>query len=401
MTLQDRKFLLLSPRRAAISRFVTLRSIRRQWLINCTPVDASVHVSHGYADMSITAVVGAQYGGEGKGKICAYLALHDRVSVVIRCGGSNSGHTIEWKGRRYALRQVPAGFVNPDTRLLIAAGAIVDPDLFRDEVHLCQLRPTQIGIDRNAGVLEKCDADRELALGLRDRLGSTTVGMGSAVGRRVLRDPTFRRAADMPELSRFVVCTLDELLAADREGRTILVEGTQGYGLSLYHSDAWPFCTSRDTTANSFLGEVGLGSRDVEVILALRTYPIRVGGNSGPLPGEISWQEVQRRSGYPHEISERTTVTQRLRRVGEFDWEMLERAVAANAPSWLAVHGTDYLTFSNRAARSSADLSLETVQFIELLGRRTGVPVGFLSTGPDVTEMIDLRERSSGAPMNG
>ncbi|MBI2916790.1 MAG: adenylosuccinate synthetase [Chloroflexi bacterium] len=341
--------------------------------------------------MSVTVVVGGQFGGEGKGKICAHLALAGDVDFMVRCGGPNSGHTVHLGDIRYQLRQVPAGFVNPRTRLLLAAGALIDPRVFLREVELCGLRDSRVGIDGNAGVIEESDVEAEQALALRERLGSTGTGVGSAVSRRVLRDPGFRLAKDVPELRPFTTCVRDELVAAVERGCTIVVEGTQGFGLSLYHASEWPYRTSRDTTAHSFLGEVGLGVREFEVIMAIRTYPIRVGGNSGPLLGEITWEELRRRSGYPFEIAEYTTTTGRLRRVAEFNWDVVEQAVAANAPSCLALHGADYLDYRNKSATSFQQLTSDTLRFIRQLEDRLGVPVRFIGTGPRDDECVDRR----------
>jgi len=341
--------------------------------------------------MSVTVVVGGQYGSEGKGKICAHLAVTGGVDLMVRCGGPNSGHTVQTDGRLYELRQVPTGFVNPSTRLLLAAGALINPALFLSEVELCQLDPTRIGVDVNVAVIEGSDVETEHSESLRARLGSTGVGVGAAVSRRVLRSPNLRLAADVPELKPFLTHTSDEVSDAVRKGRSVVVEGTQGFGLSLYHTELWPFCTSRDTTAHSFLGEVGLGVRDFEVIMAIRTYPIRVGGNSGPLPSELTWEEVRHRSGYPHSIEEYTTTTKRLRRVADFSWDVIDRAVAANSPTQLAVHGLDYLDFSNKLAKSFADLTDQAKDFISALEERTEVPVTLVGTGPDIDEIIDLR----------
>jgi len=341
--------------------------------------------------MPVTVVVGGQYGSEGKGKVCAHLALTDSVDVMVRCGGPNSGHTVQTDGSLYELRQVPTGFVNPATRLLLAPGALIDPPLFLQEVKLCRLDPDRIGIDVNAGIIEPSDANVERSENLRARLGSTGVGVGAAVSRRVLRNPDFRLASDVPELKPFLTRVSHEVSTADRNGRSVVVEGTQGFGLSLYHTELWPFCTSRDTTAHSFLGEVGLGVRDFEVIMAIRTYPIRVGGNSGPLPDEITWDEVSRRSGYPHSVEEYTTTTKRLRRVAEFGWDVVARAVAANSPTQLAVHGVDYLDFTNKSAKAFADLTGKAKDLIASLSKRTGVPVTLVGTGPALDEIIDLR----------
>lgn len=346
--------------------------------------------------MTVTVVVGGQYGSEGKGKICAHLALTDSVDLMVRCGGPNSGHTVQRDGDVYELRQVPAGFVSRKTRLLLAPGALIDPTVLLSEVELCQLDPDRIGIDVNAGIVERRDAETEGSENLRVRLGSTGVGVGAAVSRRVLRNPDFRLASDVPELKPFLTRVSDEVSAAVHLGRSVVVEGTQGYGLSLYHTERWPYCTSRDTTAHSFLGEVGLGVRDFEVIMAVRTYPIRVGGNSGPLSGEITWEEVRQRSGYPHPVDEYTTTTKRLRRVAKFSWDVVERAVAANAPTQLAVHGVDYLDYSNRYVKSFVELTNGARNFVTSLTERTGVPVTLIGTGPGVEELIDLRRIPKG-----
>ena len=93
--------------------------------------------------MPVTVVVGGQYGSEGKGKVCAHLAMTGKVDCMVRCGGPNSGHTVDVGGQRYQLRQVPAGFINPGTRLLIAPGALVNPQVFLDEVEICGLDPSR------------------------------------------------------------------------------------------------------------------------------------------------------------------------------------------------------------------------------------------------------------------
>ncbi|MXW29905.1 MAG: adenylosuccinate synthetase [Chloroflexi bacterium] len=341
--------------------------------------------------MPVTVVVGGQYGSEGKGKICAHLALTDRVDFMVRCGGPNSGHTVDVRGERYALKQVPSGFVNPETRLLVAAGALVNPRIFMEEVEQCGLSPGRVGIDENAAVIEEADITTEQTLDLRGRLGSTGTGVGAAVGRRVLREGDFRQAKDHPDLAPFTTSVREELASATRMGSNIVVEGTQGFGLSLYHARKWPYRTSRDTTAHSFLGEVGLGVRDFDVVMAIRTFPIRVAGDSGPLEHEVTWEDVQTLSGYPVAISEYTTTTKRLRRVARFDWGIVEEAIRANAPTQLALHGADYIDFKNRSVSCYDNLTPSARAFIEEIETRTAVPVSFIGTGPTNEDIIDKR----------
>ena len=341
--------------------------------------------------MPVTVVVGGQYGSEGKGKICAHLAMTDRVDYMVRCGGPNSGHTVDVRGERYELKQVPSGFVSPDTRLLVAAGALVNPRIFLEEVEFCGLSPARVGIDGNAAVIEEADIATEQTLDLRGRLGSTGSGVGAAVGRRVLRERDFRQAKDHPDLAPFTTSVREELGSAMRMDSNIVVEGTQGFGLSLYHARKWPYRTSRDTTAHSFLGEVGLGVRDFEVVMAIRTFPIRVAGDSGPLEHEVTWKDVQTLSRYPVEIAEYTTTTKRLRRVARFDWSIVEEAIAANAPTRIALHGADYIDFKNRSVDRYEDLTSPTRAFVEEIERRTQVAVSFIGTGPTNEEIIDRR----------
>ena len=341
--------------------------------------------------MPVTVVVGGQYGSEGKGKICAHLALTDDIDYMVRCGGPNSGHTVDVARKRYELKQVPAGFINPRTRLLIAAGALVNPTIFMDEVELCGLDSTRIAIDENAAVIEDADVATECALDLRGRLGSTGSGVGAAVSRRVLREGNFRRAKDHPLLAPFTTSVQGELVSAMKRSLHIVVEGTQGFGLSLYHAREWPYRTSRDTTAHSFLGEVGLGIRDFEVIMAVRTFPIRVAGDSGPLEHEVTWEDVKTLSGYPYVVQEYTTTTKRLRRVARFDWGVVDAAISANSPSHIALHGVDYVDYSNRSMMCYDHLGRPARAFVEEVEGRTEIPVSFIGTGPTNEEIIDRR----------
>ena len=84
--------------------------------------------------MPTTVVVGGQFGSEGKGKVCAHLALRGDADIMVRCGGPNSGHTVQTKQQTHRLRQIPSGFINPDTMLMIAPGALLDPRIFLREV---------------------------------------------------------------------------------------------------------------------------------------------------------------------------------------------------------------------------------------------------------------------------
>jgi len=175
--------------------------------------------------------------------------------------------------------------------------------------------------------------------------------------------------------------TWDVLEKAYARGDKILLEGTQGTGLSLYHGE-YPFVTSRDTTIGGCLSEAGIcPSRVRKAVMVCRTYPIRVqdpiNGTSGRLSQEISWKVVAERSKIPLEQlvkTEKTSTTKRDRRVSEFDWVQLRKASALNAPTDIALTFTDYLDRRNETARRYEQLQPETIKFIEELERVAPAP---------------------------
>jgi adenylosuccinate synthase len=173
--------------------------------------------------------------------------------------------------------------------------------------------------------------------------------------------------------------------------RAVLLEGTQGTGLSLHHG-AYPYVTSRDVTAGTLCGEAGVGPTAVsEVILVIRTYPIRVGGPSGPLRDEIDWETVTRESGSRERIIEYTTVTHRPRRVGRFEMRAVEAAAQLNGATQIALTFVDYIDARNRDIVEYELLSKTAREFIDAVEAHTQLPVTLLSTGPDTSAMIDRR----------
>ena len=340
--------------------------------------------------MPLTVVVGGQFGSEGKGKVTSYLALRDNVDVVVRCGGPNSGHTVDVDGQRYELRSLPAGFINPGTRLLLAAGCLINPEILLTEIKNTGINPRRVGVDRHAGIISPIEGEEEEKLHLRDRLGSTLSGTGIGVANRVLRSPHFKLAKDMPELEEYLTDVSEEVNVVLDKGGKVLIEGTQGFGLSLYHSPHYPYATSRDTTASGFLSEVGVSPRLVtDIVMAVRTYPIRVAGNSGPLPNEITWEEVRQRSGYPTEIREFTTTTKKLRRVGLFDIELVRRAAMVNIPTQIALHGVDYLSYANKSVITYEALDRLAHSFVEKLQHALMTKISLIGSGPGNEEIID------------
>lgn len=344
--------------------------------------------------MSLWVVVGGQYGSEGKGKVSAFITKQEGIDICVRCGGPNSGHSlVDEYGKTIVLRQLPTGFVNPDTRLLIPAGALVDPLVLQQEIEFLKLAPGRIGIDRKCFIIEEKDRENERRLGLRERLSSTLCGVGAAQSRRVLRAEDAKLAkdivADYPWVKEYLTDVSDEVNRGLNYGKKVLIEGTQGFGLSLYHSEHYPKTTSRDTTAASFLSEVGVSPKLVtEIVVVLRTFPIRVAGaQAGPLNGEITWEELQRESGYPYPIEERTSVTNKIRRVSRFDWHLARRAFAVNRPTRLAVMGFDYFDYRDFQKTDVGLLSVKSVAFLQRFVIEFGGGITYMGTGPGLHDI--------------
>lgn len=295
--------------------------------------------------MGITIVVGGQYGGEGKGKVAHYFAKEKKINIAVRIGGTNSGHTVVNENNdKIILRQLPTPSILPGSISVLSAGSYIDIDLLMEEIKITGITKQQLLIDENAMVILDEDKIEESRSTLRSDIGSTLSGTGSSVTRRIKRQKTTCLARDFEELKDYICDTKKYLFDELEAKENIIIEGTQGFGLSLLHSPYYPYTTSRDTTASGFLSEVGLSPFDVDdVILTIRTYPIRVEGNSGHLEKEISWDSIGK-------TPELFSVTHKTRRIAEFNAEIVKKAIISNRPSKIVLNHLDYKIEKDRKA---------------------------------------------------
>jgi len=311
------------------------------------------------------AVVGAQWGDEGKGKVVDLLS--DRFDVVARYqGGPNAGHTVTIGGRRHALQHIPSGVFRPDARIVIGNGTVLDLAKLISE--LDNLLAGGVVLDRRFFIsdrahvilplLARLDAVREAAAGDAARIGTTQRGIGptyeakaARIGLRVgdLADrpsliEKIRRVVDgepgqrlreagedpgSPEaiaevayahgqrLLPFIADTTLLLNDWMDEGRSILFEGAQGTLLDLDHG-SYPFVTSSSTVAGGLCGGLGVSPRRVDAIAGVfKAYCSRVGG--GPMPTELNDGPDGNGERLRQRGREFGTVTGRPRRCGWFD----------------------------------------------------------------------------------
>lgn len=349
-----------------------------------------------------TVVVGGQFGSEAKGAITHHLAMTDNYEMSVRGGSDNAGHTIYHRDIPYKMQDIPVAWTNPDCLLMMAPAAIFSIEQFEMELEWIRRAGMPIDgrlmVDRNAGVLTQDHVDEEVERrGLTAKIGSTAHGCGAALAAKLMRDG-FKTAGHPDYLDTFAPYLADvskELNSRLSRGQRAVLEGTQGTMLSLNHSPYYPFCTSRDATSTAIANEAGLGPKSIgEIVMVVRSYPIRVGGNSGDTGGrEMTWEEVARKSGNPDLVPERTTVTKRVRRIFEMDTEDLLTAVRLNTPTQLAVTFADYWDHKDFGKTRIEDLGETSRTWLHSIQRITNVPVTIVKTGPKPEHTIDLREQ--------
>jgi adenylosuccinate synthase len=332
--------------------------------------------------MPCTVIVGAFWGDEGKGKIISYLALNDKLDFCVRTGSVNAAHTVWMNGNKYALHMVPAAFIQEKCRLLIAAGANVHVGQFFKELEQTKIDPKRMGIDQMASIIEEKHAMQDRASAVNKGIGTTGWGVGPAVEERARR--TAKLARDIPELKPYLADATAEVNDGIDAGKQVLLEGTQGFMLSLYHG-TYPYVTSRDTGAAAICSEAGVGPTRVDnVLIVYKAFITRVG--AGPMPGEITMEEAKKRGWF-----ETAAGTGRSRRSAPFDFDLAKKNARINGATQAAMTKLDCLFPDCRSARKFEELPKEAKQFIEKVEEKTGVPVVLIGTGPEALDIIDRR----------
>lgn len=335
-------------------------------------------------------LVGALFGDEGKGKIAAYLSFVKSPSYLVRTGAINAGHTVVHQGREYKLRAIPSGAVTyRGGKAGIAPGALISIDVLAREVQELNLSREQVLVDERTGIITEEHIKREMEDEyLSKKIGSTKTGVGAAMSDRVMRKLKLARDyKDQIERFATLVDLPSLLYDAIDSYKEVHVEGTQGYGLSLFHG-TYPYVTSRDVTASAVLSEAGLSPSDVtDVVLVTKAFVTRVG--EGPLNGELTEEEAKAKG-----LIEYGTVTGRMRRVAplEENLDLLRRAARANGATKLALTKVDILFPKAKGATRWSDLPQEAKSWILDIEKEAGVPVCYVGTGPEALETVGCEQ---------
>ena len=332
--------------------------------------------------MTSTVVVGGFFGDEGKGKIISYLAIKDNPKIIVRGGaGPNAGHTIRDGDKVYKVRMLPSGFLNKDAKVMIGPGVVINPDILKKEIQDFNVSGRSF-IDKQCGIIEETHLTRDSKGELKEKIGSTGSGTGPANADRAMR--VLKLAKDIDSLSALVIDVPQAINSALSANENILVEGTQGTFLSLWHG-TYPFVTSKDVTASGICADVGLGPTKVdEVIVVFKSYVTRVG--TGPLENELSLEEAEKKGW-----SEFGTVTGRQRRAANFDFNLARRAIMLNGATQICITKLDVLFPDCASKNSFDDLSKDAKAFIKNIEDELNTPVTIIGTGPDIIDVIDRR----------
>lgn len=331
----------------------------------------------------VDVIVGGQYGSEGKGNVCAHIAAD--YGALVRIGGPNAGHRVAEPPYKYV--QLPSGTgANPTAEVMIGAGSTIWLPQLLKEIADHDLDGERLSIDPQAMIIEK--VDRETETGGLQKISTTGQGVGAASARKILNrgnetwSEPVRLARDVEEIRPFVRNVRQRLETIFETGARVLIEGTQGTMLSIHHG-LYPHVTSRETSVAGCLSDAGVAPARLDrVIMVVRTYPIRVGGASGWMGKEITYEDLSLRSGIhidELQTTEKGTVSGKQRRIAEFDWGQLRRSVTLNGATEIAITFADYFGVVNRNANSYDDLNGNAREFIETVERVSGVPVSLIS----------------------
>lgn len=406
----------------------------------------------------ILIVQGGQFGSEAKGAAALFLCEKHGIGWAVRTGSVNAGHSVMYRGKKIAYQQLPVAAIHPSTKLVIGPGAYVHPETLIREIGLtdrfAEIVPVndRLHIDDNCGIhldeftTEAREAGRNLKIGATGK-GSAEAVIHKIRDRGVGRPLLLREHWDWHKHGVLKQCDTAEMLTdAYHAGESIMLEGTQGTLLDL-HTGPYPFTTCRQTIASTWVTEAGLSpALDYEVVLVVRTYPIRVAGNSGPMGQEISWPELARRinkrlatfgrpplvreevlSEFDHQLSrvyadpsrfdltepelslkaataallclnnennaeimklfETTTVTKRLRRIAELDVKQLRLTVKKESPAFIFL---SFLNYKFAELVHERTLHREALEYIYNLEVQLHCLIRYVSIGPASEDVLEV-----------
>lgn len=295
----------------------------------------------------VNIIIDGQFGSTGKGLLASYVACTNHVDIAITNSSPNAGHTFYYHGKKYIVKHLPVtGIIRERCQIYLCSGSIINPKILLKEMSDYDIDPNRVIIHPRAAIVTDEDIIKESNINSSvTKIASTQSGVGAALERKINRSA--KLAGDIPELKSFIWDSpLQYLLDNDC---TALMEVPQGFDLSISSGYSYPHCTSREITVSAALSDAQIHPKYLgKVIVCLRTYPIRVGnithnfieiGNSGPFypdSKEIDWDIIGVNS-------ERTTVTNRIRRIATFSMLQYYKMLDMLNPDYILLNFANYM----------------------------------------------------------
>jgi adenylosuccinate synthase len=340
---------------------------------------------------NVDVLVDLQYGSCGKGKFAYDIAIRNEYAVVSSANMPNAGHTVvKPDGTELVYKALPSASCLATN--LVAPTSVFSPSRLLSE---STWTTQQIYIHEGARTLLGGDVEAEHAQGLA-RISSTLQGCTASMKRRIDRESLGRVSTNVavfdsfPDHQNVHVCNTRDWCDLLYSG-PVLHEVSQGTMLSVDWG-YFPFTTSRNCTASSGLDAIGANHFDVRSCYGLfRSFPIRVGGPSGPMPGETTWHAIGNDAGIPTDIiehiieAERTTVTKKYRRVSRLSIEELVFANRLNGCTHLLMNFAQYIDWEAFGVTCWDELPKRVLDVIQEVEKALSVSVIAVGTSKTTT----------------
>lgn len=356
---------------------------------------------------NITIVIDGQAGSSGKGKICSYLAKTDNYFISTNNWASNAGHTyVSDNGEKIVVSHLPIAMLNPNCKLILNAGCVITPEILFDEIRKYKniLGDRKIYINPRAMIILDKHREEEKRI---IKSGSTFKGCGSAQAEKIMRKPDIILAREyfksIPKDIENSIEIVDTAKMINECEENVLIEGAQGQDLDINYGLDYPNVTSRMCSASQLIADAACSPFKVkDIYMIIRPYPIRISNKtnigediySGDYAGsnEITWDEVKRRCGANVNIEEYTTVTKKVRRVFEMNWERLKYNVMVNKPTQIVLNFAQYIDWKAYKCKNYNLLPEKVIEFKNRIEKETNTPVTIIGTGECESDIIDLRK---------
>lgn len=296
--------------------------------------------------------------------------------------------------------------LNPKCKLVLNASAIITPEILFKEIREYKniIGNRKIYINPRAMIILEKHREEERKI---IRSGSTFKGCGAAQAEKIVRNPDVILAKDYfkncPNDLKNIIEIADTARILNEDNQSILIEGAQGQDLDINYGLDYPNTTSRMCSASQLIADSGCSPFKVkDIYMIIRPYPIRISNKtnigedvySGDYAGsaEITWEEVKRRCGCDTNLEEYTTITKKVRRVFEMNWERLKYNVMINKPTQIVLNFAQYIDWNAYKCKEFNLLPKKVIEFINRIERETNTPVTIIGTGECESDIIDLRK---------